>query len=606
MSSPSSDILTPGSKIFIDARAAELKERLLKSRNHKGSRDTSLTPTLERMQSSATADKNPFPGSIPRSSTSSPFVPHPMPKQPPETSVPADANDIAALIASISSSASRTEGDNKPRLSRPASAGSASTRQPQGSQHVARTTADVTAAENSARPPSRGVKPTQPASAPEEGQITNGPAKQGRDPGIPQQPKNHQNRSLPKADAAANNLSTTASAPTTKNPKDVRPVEMQERPSISSSTPQLEEAGLNSKIDHHPEPRQLVPSNIYYSTSSASISRNMENERVAKPLDSRQGENRPGTDAPVTPPTLDSSQGLAALLELEPDLRDWLTLTQYFDVETRARKLTRYRKLAEMDAEQKRMQAEQQRLDAEREKLLAEEESERGMVWRTSTATPLPPPTPMPSALLPPNQNNSNNNAAASSKADNTPATPVAVADTKISAEPRPAVSAKREANDEASPRFAKVPRLEGRDSGAKNGDSMQGEGSNEYFRRDGHPSSSYGPEPRYRESRPVPFGRDPSPRRRLSRNSPTSSYGGGEYGEKDPFYARGRPPPSPGYPPRGASYLKYGNYRGDGGRPTHQRSPSPMGWRDDNKPHRLPKPINLGKKGGQYCAAPV
>ena len=604
MSSPSSEILTPGSKILIDARAAELKERLLKGRNRKGSRDTSLTPTLERMQSSAAADKNPHPGSIPRSSTSSPFVPHPMPMQPPETSVPADANDIAALIASISS-ASRPEADDKARLSRPASAGSASALQSQGSRHVARTTADVPAAENSSRPPSRGFKPTQPASAPEEGHITNGPATQGRDPGIPQQPNKHQNYSLPKADTAANNLSTAASAPTTKNPEDARPVEMQKRPSISSSAPQVEEAGLKSKIDHHPEPRQLVPSNIYYSTSAASISRNMDTERVTKPLDPRQGEDRSGNDARMNPPALDPSQRLAALFELDSDLRDWLTLTQYFDVETRARKLTRYRKLAEMDAEQKRMQAEQQRLDAEREKLLAEEESERGMVWRTSTATPLPPPTPMPPTLLPPNQNNSNNNAAASSKADNTPATPVAMADAEISAEPQPAVSAKREANDEASPRFAKVPRLEGHDSGTKNGDSMQSEGSNG-FRRDGRPSSSYGPESRYRESRPAPFGRDPSPRRRLSRNSPTGSYGGGEYSEKGPFYARGRAPLSPGYPPRGASYVKHGNHRGDGGRPTHQRSPSPMGWRDDYKPYRLPKPISLGKKGGQYCATPV
>lgn len=586
-SSPSSDPQNPQSRLHIDARAAELKERLLKSRTHKSSRDSSLTP-----QATAGPDKKPVPGSNLQSSAASPFVPHPMPKQPPENSVPADANDIAALILSISSASQSGEARDPPRPSNPAAPGGSARQsqglQSQGFQHSAKPTAEVKA---EAKADSEG-KPARKASPPEEGEITGGSANHGSKTSASE--RQHQNQSSPPQASTAATKGSTAFPTAPKNPKVTRPAEMQNRPSTASFASHSHSAGPKQHTNH--EPRELVPSNTYYRTSAPSSSRDVDDERATRPDEQCRGENEHGTNEPINSKH-DSSQQLATLLERDVDLRDWLTLTQYFDTEARTRKLTRYRKLTEIDAEQKRMQAEQQRIDAERQKLLAEEESDRGMVWQASTPTALPTPTPLPPALLSSGRSNSNG-ASASSKPDNDPATPMPSGVTQAPVEHRPSIPAKRASDNpgnEIPSRSAKLPRLEGQGPEAEDGASIRKEGNNDCS-RDNRPLSSNGPESKYRE----PPGRDPSPRRRGSRNSPPGSYRG-EYRGMSPSHQREpsprRPPMSPGYRSR-SGYVKYGNYRGDSGRPVHRRSPSPMGWRD-HSPHRYPKHIDLGGSGG-------
>ncbi|KAB5583254.1 YT521-B-like domain-containing protein [Coniochaeta sp. 2T2.1] len=65
---------------------------------------------------------------------------------------------------------------------------------------------------------------------------------------------------------------------------------------------------------------------------------------------------------------------LAKLVDRDADLRDWLTCTQYFDVENRNKKLAHYRALVDVEAAELRIKAEQEHVAAMRRKLLEEED----------------------------------------------------------------------------------------------------------------------------------------------------------------------------------------------------------------------------------------
>lgn len=593
ISSPSSEAQTPGSKLHIDARAAELKERLLRNRSQKSSRDGSLTPAVEKMQSAAGRDKKPLTGSTLQTSTIPPFVPHPMPKQPPETSVPADANDIAALISSISS-ASHDEKNEGLQAAKSAVSGGNAMHQPQGSRPPTKEITKVTSG-SSARPPARGSTSDQATSPPEEGEITNSPKQNSGKIDAPERLPRKNSFALPQASAATTKRYTT-SVPANKQPQTTRPLEGQTlaSPSASASASASRSHNTEAKQEtNRREPRELVPSSTYYRTPVAGDARNSDNDRTIRPPEQRHQENKHGTNESAGP-GLDLGLQLASLLKRDHDLRDWLTLTQYFETESRTRKLTRYRKLAEMDAEQKRMQAEQQRMDAERQKLLAEEESERGMVWQTSTPTPLFP------ALAASGQNDSS--AAAPSRADNALVSPMPPSLTKASVEPRPSLPLKRDSDipgNEVAPRPAKIPRLEDRGPGAEDNDSKQKE-RNSDSGRDNPRLSGHGPDPpdapafKRHDSRPPPSSRGPSPRRYPARNSPPGGYGD-DYRRRSP--SPRRPPGPPVYRSR-SDYFEYNNYRGDSGRGGRQQSLSPIGRRGYSPP-RGPKHINLGHRGG-------
>lgn len=598
MSSPSSDGLALGSKLHIDARAAELKERLLKSRTQR-SRDSSLTPARERNLTGAGPDKQP-PASKPHSATS-PFVPHPMPKPPLENSVPADANDIAAFISSISSASHGEEGKisspAKPAAPSPIARQSQSSQSPCPQPSMGPTTKAIADAkteakaesDNAAAPSFRPVKLHRGTTPLEEGEITSDSTKNGRKTSASEQ-QQQPPQSSPRQVPTTTRKGSATFSPMTNESKAARPAERQSI--LSTASPAVHSRDAASMLHaNHSEPRELVPSSTYYRTSALSGSQDMGNEPVTNPDEHRRGENGNNNIEPVSS-KYDSTEQLATLLERDNDLRDWLTLTQYFDVEARRRKLTRYRKLAEIDAEQKRMQAEQRRIDAERQKLLAEEESERGMAWPVSTPTPLQTSTSLPPNLVLSGQNNGNG-ASAPNKSDSELADAIPQSITNASLAYKPSIPAKREpdstGNDEVTPRSTKLPRLDGHSPRAENGAGKD-------IGRDNRAACTKG-----QEYKPHEFpGRDQSPRRRGSRNSlPSSSRG--EYRGMSPSYQREpsphRRPISPGYHPRGG-YTRYGNYRGDSGRPVYQRSPSPMGRRDYSLP-RYPRHVDLGYNGG-------
>jgi hypothetical protein len=78
------------------------------------------------------------------------------------------------------------------------------------------------------------------------------------------------------------------------------------------------------------------------------------------------------------------------------DLHEWLTLTGFFDRQARKKKLERWRKLAQFEAEEQRIKAEEARVKADQERLAAErrklmeEEGEDGLPTSLLAQTPQP------------------------------------------------------------------------------------------------------------------------------------------------------------------------------------------------------------------------
>lgn len=104
----------PKTKANVDPRvaAAELKKKLLKDKGTRAIRGRSLGPLSEISHSTIRPDKH----SSADTATTPAFVPHVLPQMPSQNSVDADAEDIAALIKSISSTTegSQTKSAGKP------------------------------------------------------------------------------------------------------------------------------------------------------------------------------------------------------------------------------------------------------------------------------------------------------------------------------------------------------------------------------------------------------------------------------------------------------------------------------------------------------------
>jgi hypothetical protein len=255
----------------------------------------------------------------------------------------------------------------------------------------------------------------------------------------------------------------------------------------------------------------------------------------------------------IHPEPISAEDAFTRLINQVPDLKDFLEMTGYYDVETRTRKLDRFRRV-------KALAAEKLRIEEEERKLMEEEELEFGLqrstVARlTSTGSNAPagsetpalptPATPMFSGAL------------------TTPATPV-LAGPKIDApDTAPNNPAKRahDDGDDSSETRQKVPRLEPppppRSAGADNT-------TREDEERDRKP-------------------RDPSPARRPY---PPSSP------RRDDRYRR-----SP--PPRPRSRQGHDDYDS---RPKYNRYKDER-RRDSGGQHAsYPIQADLGRKGGQYC----
>lgn len=148
--------------------------------------------------------------------------------------------------------------------------------------------------------------------------------------------------------------------------------------------------------------------------------------------------------APISP-TFDHSP--AHLLEKDEDLKDWLALTNYHDVESRNRKLEVYR---ERHREKIRkvlaLEAQMKQMEAERRKLMEEVEPDMGFLWPT-TANVAAAPVPL-SVVSTPKPSNS------------TPATSIRES-TEAKRENFDAVPAKRTIPTEASYRPEKQARVD-------------------------------------------------------------------------------------------------------------------------------------------------
>ncbi|KAK0617293.1 YT521-B-like domain-containing protein [Immersiella caudata] len=78
-----------------------------------------------------------------------------------------------------------------------------------------------------------------------------------------------------------------------------------------------------------------------------------------------------------------AENALTRLLERDADLRDWLIMTNYHDIELRNRKLERHRKAAALAAEKERIEVEQR-------KLMEEDELDRMQGIAPTSVTPVP------------------------------------------------------------------------------------------------------------------------------------------------------------------------------------------------------------------------
>lgn len=453
-------------KLNLDARAAELKEKLLKSRGQSQARASPASPAqpstpVAKPSTNATAGApSTTPGlggpSAERVKPSSHFVPHEIPQPRAMTSLPADANDIAALISSISSAAGET-----PSLTSTSINGSSHDAQRNApirhglpAKPVPKTSTPATAAvtpksTQSAQQPAQ--QPTQkatravtdtvytptkardPAAEPlEEGEITKPTATSGKTT-APRAP------ALQTAPAPA--ARKDGKSPLTRTKSDtngVKPVNahninsrgesLPEKSDLASTKPAvrgpLRDSGNYSKL-------RMVPPMLVASIAPT------------KAVDNSIGAGQRATSGTIArhSEAVLSDDAFTRLLSQVPDLKDFLEMTDYHNAEVRTRKLDRFRRV-------KALAAQRLKIEEEERRLMEEEELELGIhrpsvVRFTSTIPGTPAGTETNS--LP------------------TPITPMPIATTTVRAKDEPSVNPAKRAHDEdgAEVRQEKVPRLE-------------------------------------------------------------------------------------------------------------------------------------------------
>ncbi|KAK3343081.1 YT521-B-like domain-containing protein [Neurospora tetraspora] len=339
-------------KLALDAKTRELKQRLQSMQKDRSARPA--TATSENL-TAASRPLTPMVASTPKPQQveipKPQFVPHTVPEVPTETSISADESDIAALIRSFSDHVDPMPGI----VPTPASS-----TKPQNQSSVANQATPAPASNHSSMPPPGLAKAviTAPSTPVEEGEIPSD----------------------------------------TEEPVKAKVYErFQERSKhqVSQGTDKTPRSGPNTTSNKKQFP-QKGPGKPQTGTDKALRTNNRPESQNA------QARNGP-TATSLTP-----EKALERALELNPDLREWLVLTDYHNVEIRTKKIERYRKLKALAAEKERIEAEhaaqRARLEAEHRKLLEEEGLDFGLVATpvvdTAPAT-TNKPTEAPKAVVP-------------------------------------------------------------------------------------------------------------------------------------------------------------------------------------------------------------
>jgi hypothetical protein len=284
-----------------------------------------------------------------------------------------------------------------------------------------------------------------------------------------------------------------------------------------------------------------------------------------------------------------ASAELLKLLENDAeDLHEWLKLTGYFDQQARKKKLERSRKMAEVEAEERRIKAQEEKIKADHERLAAERrklmEEDRNEAFLNSMASQTPQPI---AAEL---QTRSTTNAGDKP----VPTGPKQTPPKKRSDEDKDGQTVKRE---------EKAPNLDNR---APTSDNYRGadRGQNGDRARDKDKDvemkdADTGPSHRRSRSKQRDYGGH-SGRSLVRRSASPPTHRGPRYGDDDDNDEYG-----------GRGY-RYDSYRGDGaygdahrgGRGGRGGSGKRGGWLRSPSPrhaYRHPKPIDLGGPGGQF-----
>ncbi|KAJ4392809.1 hypothetical protein N0V85_006820 [Neurospora sp. IMI 360204] len=317
----SSPVLPNMNKLALDAKTRELKQRL---QSMQKDRSASTSATSENL-AAASRPLTPMVASTPKPQQVEipipQFVPHTVPEVPTETSISADESDIAALIRSFSDHVDPMPGI----VPTPASSTN-----PQSQPNQA---TPAPASNHSSMPPPGLAKAvtTAPSTPVEEGEIPS-------DTEEPVKAKVYQERS---------------------------------KHQVSQRIDKTPRSGPNTTPNKKQFP-QKGPGKPHTGTEKALRTNNRPESQNA------QARNGP------TATSLTSEKALERALELNPDLREWLALTDYHNVEIRTKKIERYRKLKALAAEKERIEAEhaaqRARLEAEHRKLLEEEGLDFGLV----------------------------------------------------------------------------------------------------------------------------------------------------------------------------------------------------------------------------------
>ncbi|GAB1315859.1 YTH domain-containing protein 1 [Madurella fahalii] len=368
-------------RLGLDARAAELKEKLIKSRGQNQSRGNPTTPTT-------ITDPAPSSSGHPSSAR---FIPHEIPRQPPETSIPADASDIAALIASISSSATEMPGPSTSTQSNDAHSLQA---------QQAKTANGQPSLPSEPSPVILAPVPDVPRTATPQTKQT----KQS-DAAVPESPIKFPFIAQSPSD---NEHSLTDSKTARTSQRGGQPVNL-ERPASKTAVVENTKVQAESATEaKQPTTKQHLHERIYRengtnpnAVASKPAIRNSKVGEELKAVTDNSNSNDAGQRRPCsTSDPVSSDEIFIRLLSQHPDLRDWLEITDYYNVEARTRRLDRFRKA-------KALAAQRLKIEEEERKLMEEEALEMGLQRPTvvrlvsgvsTQAAPLQPsPTPSPS-----------------------------------------------------------------------------------------------------------------------------------------------------------------------------------------------------------------
>ncbi|KAK4241794.1 YT521-B-like domain-containing protein [Achaetomium macrosporum] len=529
-------------RIGLDARAAELKEKLLRSRGQS-------QPRANSVQASPNAAKSGInvavvtPGPLNKSEPGAPApdqakpaqsVPHTDPQPPASTSSPHDASEIRDLISSLFAEIPDADNDGpspsnnaqKVAKEQMPEEGEGTTSESPLATPASRTSDPQSAAACDRRRGSTRAD-TDPApvrKSPEKREVTRSEGAELKRT----DPKSPLATPVSRSSDARSTATFDRRRESTRTEPDPTPVRQ------SAQDPPRRDRGSKS---HTAASRSVIQGAD--SAEAPTTGRNSTgiSQAVTGDKNLDQGRSkRPEASRRVDEPAL-SDEAFTRLLNKVPDLKDWLEMTHYHDVETRTRKLDRFRRA-------KVLAAEKRRIEEEERKLMEEEALEMGLP---------------PSSVVQLTGVAKNTPVAPDSDTNNSLPTPVALYQDPPHARPDKRA---REENSPPDVRQAKVPR-----SGAPPGSSS------DIDSRTRHPS---------------PPGKAMQPPRSPGRGSPPSrlprppSPGRHEYRRpREPSpYRQARPGPRPGTDNHGS----------------HEDYPQRHDRRGSYRTY--PVPVDLGRKG--------